>query len=48
MLGTEVHVRGEITHKSDAGHTVTIHLVAEDQSSKKIFASGDAMVQLLK
>ena len=47
-IDTEVLIRGEITQKSDAYKTIVIKTTAEDRGTKKMLASGEAMVQLLK
>jgi 3-hydroxybutyryl-CoA dehydratase len=48
MIGAKVLIRGEVTHKSDASKTITLKMTATDENAKVIFASGDAVVQLLK
>jgi 3-hydroxybutyryl-CoA dehydratase len=48
FLGTEIEISGTVTHKSDVYKTVTIATTARDPQSKKIFANGEAVVQLLQ
>jgi len=47
-LGTEITIRGEVTHKTDAVKTIGIRATAEYSSSKKILVSGEALAQVLK
>src|SRR5258708_6151584 len=47
-IDTEIVIRGEVKHKTDAHKTVSIRTTAEDVRTKQLLVSGDAMVQLLK
>lgn len=48
MLGTAMIIRGRVAHKTDAHQAVSMEMTAEDERTKKILVSGDAMVRLLK
>ncbi len=46
-IGTELEIRGEVTHKTDAAKTITVRTTAEDAQQKRLLVSGDAMIKLL-
>jgi len=48
LLGTEIVIKGEVIHKTDAHRTITVRTTAEEAATGKPLVSGEAMVQLLK